>query len=1163
MRIANRMVSMTALALGAVAGLTAPRASAAAYVYVQLPTLGGSSTEIYDINSLGQVVGWSHNASGVSKPFVCDLRTPGPGGVLVLQEVPLPAGQTSGRLEGINDTGTAVGWGGPTSGSFYHILGNPNSTSLSSSMIFAFAVNDGGLAVGGNGGSPNRGQYKQVGSSANPTTLNSPLTETLHAKDLNDSGEIAGYRNQTTASFTAFVWSTGTGFVSLGTLGGTQSLGQAINDNHQVVGESGTTGTGTPLPFLYTPGASDGAPTNPQMLSLGLLPDSVSPARTFISGNVFDVNNEEQVVGYCTYSQSTIISNRVGMIWDRVNGMRELKTLTTTAAKLNTPFAINDDGIIAGNDYPGIITGWVLMPDADEDGVPDLWDNCPAAANADQTDTDGDEDGDVCDICPFDPTNDAIDNDGICPDVDNCPVTPNADQADFDADDVGDVCDNCPVDANSDQTDTDGDDVGDVCDNCPLVANVNAVATDCNNDGDTDDPGEAVGEQCDRDGDGLGDVCDPCPVDAANDADGDGFCENVDNCATVPNPDQTNTDGDNMGDACDPDDDDDGIPDAGDNCPVSYGAPSNPDQTDTDEDGEGDVCDLDDDNDGEPDISDVCPLVHDNQLDTDFDGQGDACDEDDDDDGVPDASDNCPATYTVPASPDQTDTDIDGAGDLCDGDDDNDGIPDGADNCPLVVNSDQTDTDADSEGDACDLDDDGDMVPDENDNCPLVANTDQTDTNNDGVGDACTTDIDADGVDDLVDNCPNVPNADQLDTDGDSFGNACDADDDNDGVADELDNCMLMANADQLDTDGDGAGDACDEDDDGDNDPDVADNCPTVRNPGQADADDDGIGNRCDACPRDPDNDIDGDGVCGNQDNCPTVANADQLNSDSDRLGDACDNCPTDRNPQQEDADSDGVGDDCDNCLTAANADQLDADSDGLGDACDNCPGAYNPGQEDGDVDGIGNACDAPPDSVLMALQDSFIRNDPRDNVNEGANQHLRVAKSGQNRALVAFDMTGVNNAAVTQAMLVLTIAERPVGWRRNDTSREITAHPLTVAWTEGNGWNLGGNIRGTGSGVTWLCPTDTDIRDRNQDCGNPWFGGSFTAATGPGIPHDPDMYVEVWYDVTADVQSGTAFGWLLKKIDEDENGTVDYYSREGAAAAGNPALGPRLLIEY
>ena len=64
---------------------------------------------------------------------------------------------------------------------------------------------------------------------------------------------------------------------------------------------------------------------------------------------------------------------------------------------------------------------------------------------------------------------------------------------------------------------------------------------------------------------------------------------------------------------------------------------------DTDGDGMTDDVDTDDDNDGLLDVDDNCPLVANvPQLDTDADGQGDACDDDDDNDGVPDAQDNFP-----------------------------------------------------------------------------------------------------------------------------------------------------------------------------------------------------------------------------------------------------------------------------------------------------------------------------------------------------------------------------------------------------------------------------------------------------------------------------------------------------------------------------------------
>lgn len=84
---------------------------------------------------------------------------------------------------------------------------------------------------------------------------------------------------------------------------------------------------------------------------------------------------------------------------------------------------------------------------------------------------------------------------------------------------------------------------------------------------------------------------------------------------------------------------------------------------DNDLDGTPDNCDADDDNDGVLDVNDNCPLLaNSNQLDNDSDGLGDACDNDDDNDGVLDGYDNCQFVY----NPDQRDRDHDGLGDICD-----------------------------------------------------------------------------------------------------------------------------------------------------------------------------------------------------------------------------------------------------------------------------------------------------------------------------------------------------------------------------------------------------------------------------------------------------------------------------------------------------------------
>lgn len=183
-------------------------------------------------------------------------------------------------------------------------------------------------------------------------------------------------------------------------------------------------------------------------------------------------------------------------------------------------------------------------PDSDQDGIPDVCDNCPNDPNPDQSDSNADDIGDACD-----------------------PIM----GSDADGDGHLDVCDNCPDVPNPDQSESDGDGIADACDNCP------------------DDPNE---DQADADEDGVGDACDECAGEPDNDSDGDGVTDCVDNCPNLANADQEDCDDDGIGDVCaladcgnEPACDDCNCNDLPDGCDIASG-----DSLDNNKDGIPDEC---------------------------------------------------------------------------------------------------------------------------------------------------------------------------------------------------------------------------------------------------------------------------------------------------------------------------------------------------------------------------------------------------------------------------------------------------------------------------------------------------------------------------------------------------------------------------------------------
>ncbi|MBI5915910.1 MAG: thrombospondin type 3 repeat-containing protein [Bacteroidetes bacterium] len=180
-------------------------------------------------------------------------------------------------------------------------------------------------------------------------------------------------------------------------------------------------------------------------------------------------------------------------------------------------------------------------------------------------------------------------------------------------------------------------------------------------------------------------------IGSCSDGDGDGICDEEDNCPYDANADQADTDGDGTGDACD-------------------GCPNDPNNTAPGICGCG-VSDVDTDGDGTADCNDGCPLDP-NKTAPGICGCG-VSDVDTDGDGTADCNDGCPNDPNKIA-PGQC-----GCG-VADTDNDGDGIANCNDNCDNTANPSQTDSDCDGVGDACDV-------------CP--GGDDSVDNNNDGLPD--------------------------------------------------------------------------------------------------------------------------------------------------------------------------------------------------------------------------------------------------------------------------------------------------------------------------------------------------------------------------------------------------------------------------------------------
>ena len=236
-----------------------------------------------------------------------------------------------------------------------------------------------------------------------------------------------------------------------------------------------------------------------------------------------------------------------------------LDTSGSSADEVSSGISVNISGIATvGGGFSGTVTKgthsvtsagnydvflWAFDPatkqDMDNDGIPDVNDNCPSDSNPIQANTDFDSEGDACDSDD--------DNDGLTDNFpDNCPrggeynwtstqdtTNPSA-STDWDNDGCKD---------DTEDLDDDNDLIEDTNDLCPWTEYnpprptwISDQATDVDGDGCRDSD-----EDSDDDADSVDDVLDDCPTVAGNstlgeqgciDQDGDGWSDLFDDCPT-------------------------------------------------------------------------------------------------------------------------------------------------------------------------------------------------------------------------------------------------------------------------------------------------------------------------------------------------------------------------------------------------------------------------------------------------------------------------------------------------------------------------------------------------------------------------------------------------------------------------------------------------------
>jgi probable HAF family extracellular repeat protein len=325
----TRLVRITVLGLvvaasGAFSTAAGGAPPAPTYRVEDLGTLKGDYASVaMGINRFGDVVGSSLGPNG----WRAFLYTDAAG----MTALPAPAGRPRTAARAVNDADTVVGTASTGGSDIGHAVRWQSGTASdlgtlgTGSFSDAGGVNAAGVTVGSSytvgGGLLGIHAFRHDGSGMVDLT---PTADSARALGINDSGQVAGYRESRAFRLT------GTTFTDLGVAPGFgASFGTAINRSGQVAGNVITSTGNSEQIFRYTDGAG--------MVILGGLGEF---------NRALGINSAGDVVGW---GRPGLVA-RQGFLYTDANGMQGLNALIGPAAGwfVLGAGAINDAGQIAG-----------------------------------------------------------------------------------------------------------------------------------------------------------------------------------------------------------------------------------------------------------------------------------------------------------------------------------------------------------------------------------------------------------------------------------------------------------------------------------------------------------------------------------------------------------------------------------------------------------------------------------------------------------------------------------------------------------------------------------------------------------------------------------------------------------------------------------------------